>query len=115
MNQIQLATMAASKASRVVHAAGDRSVVDFGARRMHGADAGIKQPRAFYIAGIDSTSSVLAGQLWGIPVSGTMAHSYVMAFDTEIDAFRHFVRTYPEAILLIDTYNVEHGVENVIR
>ena len=63
MNQIQLATMAASKASRVVHAAGDRSVVDFGARRMHGADAGIKEPRAFYIAGVNSTSNVLTGQI----------------------------------------------------
>ena len=115
MNQIQLATLAASKASRVVWAAGDRSVVDFGARRMHGADAAIKQPRAFFIAGVTSTSSVLAGQLWGIPVAGTMAHSYVLAFDTEIDAFRHFVRAYPEAILLIDTYDVQAGLENVIR
>jgi nicotinate phosphoribosyltransferase len=114
MNQIQLATLAASKASRVVWAAGDRSVVDFGARRMHGADAGIKQPRAFYIAGVTSTSSVLAGQIWGIPVAGTMAHSYVLAFDTEIDAFRHFVRAYPEAILLIDTYDVDQGIEHVI-
>jgi nicotinate phosphoribosyltransferase len=114
MNQIQLATLAASKASRVVWAARDRSVVDFGARRMHGADAGIKQPRAFYIAGVTSTSSVLAGQIWGIPVAGTMAHSYVLAFDTEIDAFRHFVRAYPEAILLIDTYDVQQGVKHVI-
>jgi nicotinate phosphoribosyltransferase len=115
MNQIQLATMAASKASRVVHAAGDRSVVDFGARRMHGADAGIKEPRAFYIAGVDSTSNVLAGQIWGIPVSGTMAHSYVLAFDNEMDAFRQFARAYPAAILLIDTYGVEQGLENVIQ
>src|SRR5262249_13820305 len=80
MNQIQLATIAASKASRVVWAARDRSVVDFGARRMHGADAAIKQPRAFYIAGVASTSSVLAGQVWSVPVAGTMAHSYVLAF-----------------------------------
>ncbi len=115
MNQVQLATMAASKASRVVHAAGGRSVVDFGARRMHGADAGIKEPRAFYIAGVDSTSSVLAGQIWGIPVTGTVAHSYVLAFDNEFDAFRQFVRSYPATILLIDTYDVDGGVENVIR
>lgn len=115
MNQVQLATMAASKASRVVHAAGGRSVVDFGARRMHGADAGIKEPRAFYIAGVDSTSSVLAGQIWGIPVTGTVAHSYVLAFDKEFDAFRQFVRSYPATILLIDTYDVDGGVENVIR
>jgi len=115
MNQIQLATIAASKASRVVWAARDRSVVDFGARRMHGADAAIKQPRAFYIAGVASTSSVLAGQVWSVPVAGTMAHSYVLAFDTEIDAFRHFVRAYPDAILLIDTYDVQKGVEHVIQ
>jgi len=115
MNQVQLATMAASKASRVVHAAGGRSVVDFGARRMHGADAGIKEPRAFYIAGVESTSSVLAGQIWGIPVTGTVAHSYVLAFDKEFDAFRQFVRSYPATILLIDTYDVDGGVENVIR
>src|SRR5215471_87984 len=70
LNQIQMATLAASKASRVVIAARGRSVVDFGVRAMHGTDAGIKQPRAFYIAGMDSTSSVLAGQMWGVPVSG---------------------------------------------
>src|SRR5262249_7477278 len=115
MNQIQLATLAATKAARVVSAAKDRSVVDFGARRMHGADSAIKQPRAFYIAGVGSTSSVLAGQLWGIPVSGTMAHSYVLAFDNEIDAFRHFVRAYPKAILIVDTYDVSQGVNRVIQ
>jgi nicotinate phosphoribosyltransferase len=82
---------------------------------MHGADAGIKEPRAFYIAGVDSTSSVLAGQIWGIPVTGTVAHSYVLAFDNEFDAFRQFVRSYPATILLIDTYDVDGGVENVIR
>src|SRR5262245_34915138 len=70
MNQIQLATMAASKAARVVHAARGRPVIDFGLRRMHGADAGIKEARAFYIAGVTSTSNVLAGHLYGIPISG---------------------------------------------
>ncbi len=115
MNQIQLTTLAASKAARVVSVAGGRSVVDFGARRMSGADAALKQPRAFYIGGVDSTSSVIAGQTWGIPVAGTMAHSYVLAFDDELAAFRHFVATYPNAILLVDTYDTERGVENVIR
>src|SRR5205814_8921338 len=91
MNQIQLATLAASKAARVVRAARGRSVVDFGLRRMHGADSGIKQPRAFYIGGVDSTSNVLAGKMYGIPVAGTMAHSYVQSFDSEIEAFRHFL------------------------
>jgi nicotinate phosphoribosyltransferase len=114
MNQLQLATLAASKASRVVHAAGRRSVVDFGVRRMHGADAGLKEPRAFYIAGVDATSCVLAGITYGIPVAGTMAHSYIQAFDNESDAFRHFIRTYPTAILLVDTYDIKKGVERVI-
>jgi nicotinate phosphoribosyltransferase len=115
MNQMQLASLAASKAARIVDAARGRSVVDFGARRMHGADAALKQPRAFYIGGVDSTSNVLAGQTWGMPVAGTMAHSYVLAFDTELEAFRHFVRAYPAAILLIDTYGIQKGVEHIIE
>jgi nicotinate phosphoribosyltransferase len=92
-----------------------RSVVDFGARRMPGADAALKQPRAFYVGGVDSTSSVIAADTWGIPVAGTMAHSYVLAFDEELAAFRHFTKTYPSAILLVDTYDVYNGVQNVIR
>jgi nicotinate phosphoribosyltransferase len=115
MNQIQLATMAASKAARVVCAARGRSVVDFGVRRMHGTDAGIKEPRAFYLAGVDATSNVLAGQVYGIPLSGTMAHSYIQAFDDELEAFRRFARSYPTAILLIDTYDTRKGAEHVIQ
>jgi nicotinate phosphoribosyltransferase len=115
MNQIQLGSLAASKAARVVRAARGRSVVDFGVRRMHGGDAGIKEPRAFYISGVDSTSNILAGQLWGIPVGGTMAHSYILAFDSEIEAFRQFLRSYPAAILLVDTYDVAGGVQAVVE
>jgi nicotinate phosphoribosyltransferase len=115
LNQIQMATLAASKASRVVIAARGRSVVDFGVRAMHGTDAGMKQPRAFYIAGMDSTSSVLAGQMWGVPVSGTMAHSYILSFQDELDAFRQFLHTYPTATLLIDTFDVNAGVQHVIE
>jgi nicotinate phosphoribosyltransferase len=115
MNQTQMSSVAASKAARVVRAARGRSVVDFGSRRLQGADAAVKQPRAYYIAGVDSTSSVLAGQTWGIPVSGTMAHSYILTFPDELQAFRSFLRAYPAAILLIDTYDVQQGVENVIR
>src|SRR2546426_5030768 len=106
MNQIQVGTLAASKAARVVHAARGRQVVDFGVRRMHGADAGVKEPRAFYIAGVDATSNVLAGQNYGIPLAGTMAHSYVQAFDDEIEAFRHFIRAYPTGVILVDTYDI---------
>jgi nicotinate phosphoribosyltransferase len=115
MNQVQLATLAASKSCRVVWAAQGRSVVDFGARRMHGADSALKQPRAFYIGGVDSTSNVLAGRLWGIPVAGTMAHSYVLSFESELEAFRQFLKTYPTAILLIDTYDIDEGLQNIIR
>ena len=115
MNQIQIGTLAASKAARVVHAAGGRPVFDFGVRRMHGADAGIKAPRAFYIAGVAGTSNVLAGQLYGIPVAGTMAHSFIQAFENELDAFRRFVQQFPDAILLVDTYDTSGGVRNVIQ
>jgi nicotinate phosphoribosyltransferase len=115
LNQIQLATLAASKAARVVHAARGRVVVDFGLRRMHGTDAGIKEARAFHIAGVNATANTLAGQMYGIPVAGTMAHSYIQAFDSELEAFRRFLRSFPEAILLVDTYDVINGVNHVIE
>ncbi|PYS54902.1 MAG: nicotinate phosphoribosyltransferase [Acidobacteria bacterium] len=115
MNQIQLATLAASKAARVVHAARGRSLVDFGLRRMHGADAGLKEARAFYIAGVGATSNVLAGRIYGIPVAGTMAHSYIQACESEMEAFRRFVRSFPEATLLVDTYDTLKAVRAVIE
>jgi len=115
MNQIHHQTTAASKAARVVEAAGDRSVVDFGLRRMHGADAGIKAARAFFVAGVTATSNVLAGQLYGVPVAGTMAHSYVQAHDVELDAFREFARTFPSTVLLVDTYDTLRGVRRVVE
>jgi len=115
MNQIQLPTLAASKAARVVHAAAGRPVVDYGLRRIHGADAGLKAARAFSIAGVDATSNVLAGEIYGIPVSGTMAHSYVQACASELQAFRQFVRSFPAGTLLIDTYDTVEGARNVIR
>jgi nicotinate phosphoribosyltransferase len=115
MNQIQLPTLAASKASRVVNAAAGRSVIDYGLRRIHGADAGLKAARAFYIAGVAATSNVLAGQTFGIPVSGTMAHSYVQACASELQAFRQFARSFPTGTLLIDTYDTLEGARNVIR
>jgi nicotinate phosphoribosyltransferase len=115
MNQTHIATLAASKAARVVAAARGRPVVDFGLRRMHGADAALKAACAFYIAGVEATSNVLAGQLYGIPLSGTMAHSYVQAHDSELEAFRNFLRTTDDATLLVDTYDTLDGVRNVIR
>jgi nicotinate phosphoribosyltransferase len=115
MNQVQLQTVLASKASRIVTAAGGRTVVDFGLRRMHGADAGLKSARAFHIAGVDATSNVLAGLVYGLPVAGTMGHSYIQAHDHELDALRSFLQLYPEAILLVDTYDTLRGVEKVIE
>ncbi len=114
MNQVQLQTVAASKAARVVTAAAGRTVVDFGLRRMAGADAGIKVARAAYVAGIDSTSNVLAGQLYGIPVAGTMAHSYVQVHASDLDAFRAFAGVYPRTVLLVDTYDTLAGVRDVV-
>ena len=115
LNQINLQTVLASKAVRVVTAAQGRPVVDFGARRMHGTDAAVKGARAFHIAGVASTSNVLAGHLYGLPVSGTMAHSYIQAHDDEIAAFRAFARLYPETTLLVDTYDTIEGVHGVVK
>ncbi len=115
MNQVHLQIVAASKAARVVAAARGRTVVDFGLRRIHGADAGIKVARAVFVAGVDATSNVLAGRLYGIPVAGTMAHSYVQAHDLQLDAFRAFARRYPRTTLLVDTYDTLAGVRDVVR
>jgi len=115
LNQVHLQTVLASKAARVVAAARGRKVVDFAMRRMHGTDAALKGARAFYIAGVDATSNVLAGQLYGIPVSGTMAHSYVQAHEGELESFRTFARLYPETILLVDTYDPLEGVRKVVQ
>jgi nicotinate phosphoribosyltransferase len=113
MNQIHLQTVLASKAARVKAAAGDRAVVDFGLRRVHGTDAGLKSARAFHVAGVDATSNVLAGKVYGVPVAGTMAHSYVQAHDDEMEAFRAFARSFPETVLLVDTYDTLEGVRKV--
>jgi nicotinate phosphoribosyltransferase len=114
MNQIHLQTVLASKAQRVVSAARGRPVVDFGPRRMHGIDAALKAARAFHIAGVAATSNVLAGKQYGVPVAGTMAHSYVQAHDDEAAAFRAFARLYPTTVLLVDTYDTLEGVAKVV-
>jgi nicotinate phosphoribosyltransferase len=115
LNQLHLQTLAASKAVRVVEAAAGRSVMEFGLRRTHGVDAGLKVSRAAFIAGVDATSNMLAGQRYGIPVAGTMAHSFVQAHDGELEAFRTFARCFPETTLLVDTYDTLRGVQHVIR
>jgi nicotinate phosphoribosyltransferase len=116
LNIINHQTLIASKASRVVNAAGNARVVDFGLRRAQGEDAAIKGARASYIAGAAATSNVLAGKKYNIPISGTHAHSFVMSFESEIAAFRAYVKTFPEqATLLIDTYNTISGAKNAAR
>ncbi len=115
LNRIHLQTVLASKAARVVAAAAGRPVLDFGLRRMHGADAALEGARALAIAGVAATSNVLAGRLHGLAVAGTMAHSYVQAHASEEEALRAFASLYPGAILLVDTYDTGAGVELVAR
>jgi nicotinate phosphoribosyltransferase len=110
INAAHLQVMIATKASRCVHAAWPRNLVDFSLRRTHGTDAGMKVARASAIGGFTGTSNVLAGKVYGIPVFGTMAHSFIQSFENEIDAFRAFARTFPEnAVLLVDTYDTLSG------
>lgn len=115
MNQIALQTLMASKAARVVTAAEGRPIVDFGGRRAHGTDAAIKGARAFYIAGVTATSDVLSGRRYGIPVAGTIAHSFIEACPSEVEAFRRYAALYPDTILLVDTYDTLNGVREVVR
>ncbi len=115
LNAVNFQVMVASKAARAVLAARGRGVVDFSPRRDHGADAALKAARAAYIAGCTATSNVLAGMVYGIPVVGTMAHSYVMSFSDELSAFRAFARDFPaSSVLLVDTYDTARGVANAI-
>ncbi len=113
LNTVGLASMIASKAARCVHAADGRPLVDFSLRRTQGRDAGLQVARSSYIAGFSATSNVEAGKRLGIPVSGTMAHSFVTAFPTELEAFRAFAATFPDhAVFLIDTYDTIEGAKN---
>ena len=116
LSTVLYATGVASKAARCVIAAGDREVVDFSLRRDHGPGAALTAARSAWIAGAAGTSNVLAGKRFGIPVVGTMAHSYVMAFEDEREAFREYARDFPDAaVLLVDTYDTEEGVRRAIE
>lgn len=110
-------SLIATKTRRICNAAGKRMVSDFGARRAHNMDAAVYGARAAYIGGAASTATVLAGQMFDIPVSGTMAHSWVMFYEDEYTAFRKYAENYPDAtVLLVDTYDVlRSGVPNAIR
>lgn len=115
LNIIGFQTLVATKTARVVQAAQGRPVAEFGLRRAQGPDGGVAVARASYVAGCASTSNVLAGRRYGIPVSGTHAHSWVLSFPTELEAFRAFAKSSPKnCTLLVDTYDVREGVENAI-
>ncbi len=113
---INFQTLIASKAARVVTAARGRSVIEFGTRRAHGSEAGLMAARAAYIAGCSGTSNVEAGYLFGLPTFGTLAHSFIMMFDDEDEAFRAFLKVFPEtATILVDTYDTVEAVERLSR
>jgi nicotinate phosphoribosyltransferase len=115
LNLIHLQTMIASKAARAVLAARDRGLIDFGFRRAHGAEAGLLAARAAYLAGMAGTATVAAGMAFGIPIYGTMAHSFIQAHDDELEAFEQFAHAQPQnAIFLIDTYDTEAAAAKVV-
>ncbi|MEX1081539.1 MAG: nicotinate phosphoribosyltransferase [Halofilum sp. (in: g-proteobacteria)] len=115
LNALHYESLVMTKAARMVEAAGGRGVVDFGARRAHGTDAAVAAARGAWIAGCGGTSNMIAGQRFGLPVVGTMAHSYIESYADEETAFRTFAAHYPETTLLVDTYDTRTGVLRVIR
>ena len=117
LNIINFQTLIATKGARICMAADPAEVIDFGLRRAHGPDGGLSASRAAYIGGVSGTSNTLAGKEYGIPVKGTMAHSWVMAFGDETEAFEKYSRVYPEGtVLLIDTIDtLESGLPHAIE
>jgi nicotinate phosphoribosyltransferase len=115
LNQVVFSTMIATKAARLVTAAGGRPVIDFGFRRAHGADAGLLAARSAYIGGIEATATVAAGLAYGVPTAGTMSHSYVLAFESEQEAFEAFLTDLPRrSTLVIDTYDTLGGAHAAV-
>ena len=116
LNQICYSSLVASNASQLVAAARGKSVLEFGARRAHGPNGAMTGARGAMIGGCTATSNVAAGQAFDVAVSGTQAHAWIMAFDTELEAFREYARTFPDAcVLLVDTYDtLLSGVPNAI-
>jgi nicotinate phosphoribosyltransferase len=116
LNLLNFQSMIATKAARCRLAAGERRLVDFGLRRAHGAEAGLLAARACYLAGFDATATVEAGRAFGIPLTGTMAHSFIQAHDDETAAFRDFARVHPRSlVLLIDTYDTLRAAHTVVE
>ena len=116
MNQVHVSSLIATKAARIYSVSRGKSLADFSLRRTHGFDAGMKVARNSYLAGFDATSNVLAGMTYGIPVVGTVAHSFIMAFESEEEAFRAYLHAFPgHGVLLVDTYDTVEGVKSAIR
>lgn len=115
INLLHFQTLVASKAARMVLVAQGRPLVDFGLRRAHGEEAGLLAARASYLAGFSGTATVLAGARFGVPVYGTMAHSFIQAHGDETEAFEHFALAQPDhAVLLLDTYDTEAAARKVV-
>ncbi len=115
LNTLNFQTLIATKAARIRLACGTDDLVEFGLRRAQGPDGGLSGSRAAFIGGADSTSNVLAGKVFGIPVKGTHAHSWVMSFDSELEAFRAYAACNPDPILLVDTYEtLTSGLPNAV-
>ena len=116
INQVNLQSMLATKAARCVWAAQGRGIADFASRRTQGTDAALKMARASYIAGFSSTSNVLAASIYGMPPAGTMAHSFISSFPSELEAFRAYAASFPSrTILLVDTYDTISGTWNAVQ
>jgi len=116
INQVNLQSMLATKAARCVWAAKGRGIADFASRRTQGTDAALKMARASYIAGFSSTSNVLAASLYGMPPAGTMAHSFISSFPSELEAFRAYADSFPDrTILLLDTYDTIAGAWSAVQ
>jgi nicotinate phosphoribosyltransferase len=116
LNAIHFPTLVATKAARCAAAAPGKALIDFGLRRTPGIEAGLTVARACFLAGFDATSNMLAGRRFGIPVAGTVAHSFIEAFPSELSAFRAFAETFPGPVtLLVDTYDTGRGVEHAVQ
>ncbi len=116
LNTIGSQSLFATKGARCVHAANERPLIDFSLRRTQGQDAGLNVARSTYISGFAGTSNLLAGQRYNIPVSGTMAHSYISAFEHELDAFRAYAALFPDhSVFLIDTYDTIEGARQAVH
>ena len=116
MNILHYQTLIASKAARCRLSAGDTPIIDFGMRRAHGGEAGTWAARACYLAGFNATATCLGSARYGIPPTGTMAHAFILAHESETEAFENFARSHPDnVVLLIDTYDVRRGAERVVE